>query len=74
MKILRNKQVGFILKAELTHLILFKMSSSTEMNDISEECHMVLFDMEWVLMLPRQIPDKNTQNVKGQNDNFCPVT
>ncbi len=50
------------------------MSSSTEMNYISEECHMVLFDMKWVLMLPRQIPDKNTQNVTDQNDNFCRVT
>ncbi len=39
MKILRNKQVGFIMKAEVTHLILIKMSSSTEMNFFFEEYH-----------------------------------
>ncbi len=39
MKILRNKQVGFIMKAEVTRLILIKMSSSTEMNTFFEEYH-----------------------------------
>ncbi len=54
MKILRNKQVSFILKAKLTHLILIKISSTTKMNDIYEEClislviKVVLFDMERV--------------------------
>ncbi len=54
MKILRNKQVSFILKAEFTHLILIKISSTTKMNDIYEEClisiviKVVLFDMERV--------------------------
>ncbi len=54
MKILRHKQVGLILKAELTHLILIQLSSSAEMEDIFEECHIsvlikvVLFDTEWV--------------------------
>ncbi len=38
MKILRHKQVGFTLKAELSHLILIKMSE-TEINVIFEECH-----------------------------------
>ncbi len=37
---MRNKQVGFILKAELIHVIRIKMSSSTEMSDIVEETHM----------------------------------
>ncbi len=49
MKILRHKKVGFIVKAELTHLILIQMSSSAEIN--FEESHMsvqmkaLLFDM-----------------------------
>jgi len=37
MKTLRNEQVRFILKAELSHLVLIKMSSSTEMNDIFDK-------------------------------------
>ncbi len=37
MKILMKKQVGFIFKAELTHLILIKMYCSTEMSVIVEE-------------------------------------
>ncbi len=50
MKILRHKQVGFILKAELTHLILIKMSSSTEMNfEESVQMKALLFDMERVI-------------------------
>ncbi len=31
-KILRHKQVGFILKTELNHVILLKISTSTEIN------------------------------------------
>ncbi len=55
MKILWNKQVGFIMKAEVTHLILIKMSSSTEMNNFFEEYHksviikVVLFVIEPVV-------------------------
>ncbi len=45
MKILRHKQVGFFLKAELTHMILI-LSTSTEINDIFEECHMGVLMME----------------------------
>jgi len=37
MKTLRNTQVGFILTAELSHLIFIEKLSSTEMNDIFEE-------------------------------------
>ncbi len=40
MKILRNKQVSFILKAELTHLILIKIS--TKISVIVEETHMTV--------------------------------
>ncbi len=34
LKVLRNKQVSFILKAKLTHLIHIQMYSSTDMKDI----------------------------------------
>ncbi len=48
-KILRNKQVGFFLKAEQSHLILIHGTVSTEINYISQECHMIFLIMAFIL-------------------------
>ncbi len=70
MNILRNKQVDFFLKAELSHLILIYRTAFCH---ISEECHMVFLIMAFIDLecRPGPVLDIRTHPRKIVWKNYC---